>query len=223
MDGDNLISLSEKQELRFLELVEKEPVMSQRHIASSMNIAIGLANALVKRVARKGYIKIQEIPAKRYGYYLTPEGFGAKSRLVSKYLSDSLSFFRCAKEDYGSIAQAIREGGSNNVVCCGSGEVLEIARMVFNLYGITILAVVDPRHDEGEIQGLERVRDLDCFSPQILATLGALVMTESSRPQMVYDTICDMRDAAVAAKRCSASLRVLAPPFMKVTQSGAGI
>src|SRR3546814_11880534 len=59
-----------------------------------MGVALGLANALLKRCAAKGLVKIQNAPARRYAYYLTPKGFAEKSRLVAEYLEPSLHFFR---------------------------------------------------------------------------------------------------------------------------------
>src|SRR3546814_4310673 len=57
-------------------------------------------SALLKRCAAKGLVKIQNAPARRYAYYLTPKGFAEKSRLVAEYLETSLHFFRGARSQY---------------------------------------------------------------------------------------------------------------------------
>ena len=54
-------------------------------------ISIGMANALIK-VNKKGFISKKGL-LKRFAYYLTPDGFGEKSRLVKEYLESSLDFF----------------------------------------------------------------------------------------------------------------------------------
>ena len=46
---------------------------------------------LLKNFLKKGIIKVQQAPYKRYVYYLTPEGFSEKSKLVLEYITDSLS------------------------------------------------------------------------------------------------------------------------------------
>ena len=52
--------------------------MTRRSLARELGIALGLANAYLKRCAKKGLIKIAQAPANRYAYYLTPQGFARK-------------------------------------------------------------------------------------------------------------------------------------------------
>src|SRR4029079_8667426 len=85
--------------LGLLESVERDGGQSQRRIAAELGIALGLVNAYLKRCVKKGLVKVQDAPARRYAYYLTPQGFAEKSRLTVQYLSDSFSFFRKAKDD----------------------------------------------------------------------------------------------------------------------------
>ena len=49
--------------------------MTQRSMANELGIALGMANAYIKRCIRKGFIKVRQIPSNRYAYYLTPTGF----------------------------------------------------------------------------------------------------------------------------------------------------
>ena len=44
------------RELRLLEEVEIKPEVSQRHLASQLGVALGVANLLVKNLAKKGYM-----------------------------------------------------------------------------------------------------------------------------------------------------------------------
>ncbi len=82
---------------------------SQRHIAAELGIALGLVNAYLKRCIKKGWVKVNQAPARRYAYYLTPQGFTEKSRLTVDYLSSSFPFFRRAKADCADVFAA-REG-----------------------------------------------------------------------------------------------------------------
>ena len=68
--------------LGLLESVERDGAQSQRRIAADLGIALGLVNAYVKRCVRKGLLKVSEAPARRYVYYLTPQGFAEKSKLT---------------------------------------------------------------------------------------------------------------------------------------------
>ena len=85
--------------LGLLESVERDGGTSQRRLAAELGIALGLVNAYLRRCVKKGLVKVAHAPARRYAYYLTPQGFAEKSRLTVEYLSYSFSFFRAARAD----------------------------------------------------------------------------------------------------------------------------
>ena len=84
--------------LEVLSAVERDSRITQRSLSRELGIALGLANAYLKRCAKKGLIKIRQVPLNRYAYYLTPKGFAEKSRLTAEYLAVSFNFFRDARE-----------------------------------------------------------------------------------------------------------------------------
>lgn len=90
---DRNLTVNEQNVLLVLELVEERDKITQRGVAMELEIAVGMANTLIKRLVHKGYIKIKEAPSRRYSYYITPEGFMEKGRLVSKYIANSFKFF----------------------------------------------------------------------------------------------------------------------------------
>src|SRR5262245_61676822 len=86
-DGD--FAANDEILLGVLTAVEHDGNVSQRHISTELGVALGLANAYLRRCVRKGLIKIQQVPRRRYVYYLTPHGFAEKARLTGQYLSAS--------------------------------------------------------------------------------------------------------------------------------------
>src|SRR5450631_1552020 len=93
--------------LGLLQSVERDGGQSQRRLAAELGIALGLVNAYLKRCIKKGLVKVGEAPARRYAYYLTPQGFAEKSRLTVDYLSSSFSFFRRARSDCSELMAEI--------------------------------------------------------------------------------------------------------------------
>ena len=87
----------ERVVLGLLESVEQDGATSQRRLAAELGIAVGLVNAYLNRCIQKGLVKVSQAPARRYAYYLTPQGFVEKSRLSLEYLAYSFRFFRQAK------------------------------------------------------------------------------------------------------------------------------
>jgi len=68
--------------LKILEQVDNGKTPSQRDLAGELNISLGLVNSFIKRLVKKGFVKIRTVPKKRLKYILTPHGAAEKSRLT---------------------------------------------------------------------------------------------------------------------------------------------
>ena len=134
--------------LEILEEIEKHDNLTQRHLAVSLGVALGLANSYMKRCVRKGLIKVHQVPANRYLYYLTPKGFAEKSRLTAKYLSISFNFYRRAGDSLEEIYKACGEKGWNKILFCGVSELAEIASIRAIEHDLTIIGTWDPNSEK---------------------------------------------------------------------------
>src|SRR5260370_23030620 len=128
--------------LGLLSAVERDSAVTQRHLASELGIALGLANAYLKRCAKKGLIKMRQAPLNRYAYYLTPRGFAEKSRLTAEYLTISFDFFRRARHDCAALLEGCAARGWRRVALVGAGELAEIAALGAAEAGLTIVAAI---------------------------------------------------------------------------------
>jgi DNA-binding MarR family transcriptional regulator len=129
--------------LGLLESVERDSAQSQRRLASEFGIAVGLVNAYLKRCVNKGLVKVRQAPARRYAYYLTPQGFAEKSRLTVEYLSYSFSFFRRARADCVVVFETAKQRGWSRIALAGVSDLAEIAAICALESGVVIAAVVD--------------------------------------------------------------------------------
>lgn len=130
--------------LDLLESVERNGTQSQRDLAAEFGVALGLVNAYLKRCVRKGLVKVREVPARRYVYFLTPQGFAEKSRLTLAYLDRSMTFFREARKDFGETLAVARRQGWSRVVLAGASDLAEIAAICGLETHITVAGIVDP-------------------------------------------------------------------------------
>ena len=96
---ENVKNIADKEiTLNLLSNIENKNNITQKSISTKLGIAVGLTNAYIKRCIKKGWLKVQNIPPRRYAYYLTPEGFAKKAQLTADYLSYSFEFFRSSKQ-----------------------------------------------------------------------------------------------------------------------------
>src|SRR5215813_14909457 len=92
-----------ERDLEILTAIGEGRPLSQRALAQRLGVALGLTNLLLKRLARKGSIKIVEFPKKpaarkRLRYLLTPKGIAEKSRLTYEHMSYALNLYRRTRE-----------------------------------------------------------------------------------------------------------------------------
>jgi len=130
--------------LEILDVIDRQKDVSQRHLASHLGVALGLANSYLRRCVRKGLIKVSQAPANRYLYYLTPTGFAEKSRLTAQYLSHSLSFYRKAGESCRAVFDQCERNGWQKLLLCGISDLAEIATLRAMERSITIVGIYDP-------------------------------------------------------------------------------
>jgi DNA-binding MarR family transcriptional regulator len=170
--------------LRILDAVARGGDQSQRAMAGETGVALGLANAYLRRCARKGWIKMREAPARRYLYYITPQGFAEKARLTAEYLSLSFDLFRAARGQCDDIITACGNQALRKIALIGAGDLAEIAALSALGSEVKIVAVVDPKSNQSKLAGLPVVQSLDEIAP-----VDALVVTDITEPQAIYDAL----------------------------------
>lgn len=157
--------------LELLDAVERERAGSQRILASELGIALGLVNAYLRRCVKKGLVKVRGTPARRYVYFLTPQGMAEKSRLTLQYLSTSFEFFRRAKADCLEQFQAAKAAGVQKIALAGRSDLAEIAALCALEQGVAIVAIVQPEAEQDRYLGLPVVRRFaDVAADAVLVT-----------------------------------------------------
>jgi DNA-binding MarR family transcriptional regulator len=189
--------------LGLLSAVEENSAVTQRSVAQELGIALGLANAYLKRCVKKGLIKVKQIPPNRYTYYLTPKGFAEKTRLTGEYLSASFTFFRRARGQCEAIFEGCAEREWRRVALIGAGDLAEIATLCAREYGIELVGIVAPDHAGGRIAGLPVAKSLKPLEP-----FDAVLVTQMQAPQAAVDAL----DGKLAPER------ILVPAMLRVSR-----
>ena len=69
-------------EIKLLDKLLESKNHTQRSISKDLGVALGVANALIKKFMKKGLLKLSSAPVKRYFYYVTTKGFVEKAKLI---------------------------------------------------------------------------------------------------------------------------------------------
>jgi len=178
LDNESRITLG------LLNVVHDNSAASQRSMADDLDIALGLANAYLKRCVKKGLIKVRQAPANRYAYYLTPKGFAEKSRLTAEFLTQSFHLFRRARTESAELFEHCRNRDWRRVALYGAGDLAEIMTLSARDYPVTLTAVVSREPGQMEFAGLPVVADV----PRP-GDVDAIIVCDIGKPQAAYDEV----------------------------------
>lgn len=168
--------------LGVLSAVERDSNVTQRSMSSQLGIALGLANAVLKRCVRKGLIKISTAPLNRYAYYLTPTGFSEKARLTAEYLRISFDLFRNARRQYNDIFTGFAARGLPRIVLVGASELAEAALLSARETPVEIVGLVDAARAGDSYLGLPIVGSLSALAGRF----DAVAICDLRAPQAAY-------------------------------------
>jgi hypothetical protein len=210
VDSDKSVDAFVNQDeilLGVLTAIERNANTSQRLISHEIGVALGLANAYLKRCARKGLIKIQQIPRRRYAYYLTPQGFAEKARLTGEYLSASLTFFRRARTQISEIVSECAGRGWKSIAVAGISDLAEIAILCAQDHGLTYVAVIDSARAGERFHGLPVVS-----GPAQCGNVDCVIVTALDKPEKIF----------LAIEKELGPGRVIAPALLRLNRNGSG-
>jgi DNA-binding MarR family transcriptional regulator len=151
----------ERVVLGLLEFVEQDGATSQRRLAAELWIAVGLVNAYLNRCIQKGLVNVSRAPARRYAYYLTPQGFVEK-------------FFRQAKLECQNASELARVRGFTRIALDGVSDIAEIATICVREDGIEIVAIVDEQSTLERFAGIP----IACNCDTVLDRVHAVIITD---------------------------------------------
>ncbi len=187
--------------LGVLNSVHDNSRVTQRSMAGELGIALGLTNSYLKRCIKKGLIKVQQAPANRYAYYLTPQGLSEKSRLAREFLVKGFLFFRIAREQCSEIFSNCARQGLHRIALHGLTDLAEIAVLCAKDHDIELVCIIDPGSQLKTYLGIP-------IFPEIpdVASFDAIVVTDLGNPQREFDALSEAFEADL----------IFAPAILKV-------
>jgi DNA-binding MarR family transcriptional regulator len=186
--GGFALPRAERLRLEILGAIAEDRGATQRRLSARLGIALGLTNALVRRLARKGYIKITHVSPRRVRYLVTPKGILEKSRLTYFYIEFSIRYYRDLRARIQALFGALVEAGVRRILLYGAGEVAEIALVCMHGTSLELVAIVDERGAGQTILG-RRVDGLERLGS---APVDAVVVTAPVPPERLAERLAGL-------------------------------
>jgi DNA-binding MarR family transcriptional regulator len=140
---------SQARDLEILTAVDEGGTLTQRALAERLGVALGLTNLYLKRLSRKGYLKIVEFPRKpatrkRLRYLLTAKGIAEKTRLTYEHMSYALRLYRRTRETLRATLAELTPAGAKRIALYGTGDAAELAYLTLREFGLEPVSVFAP-------------------------------------------------------------------------------
>lgn len=177
----------DKDSLRILKILDElshASRITQRELSKRVGVALGLTNLYIRRLVRKGYLKVSSIERNRLKYLLTPRGVAEKAALTVQYMQNSLNYYRAVRRTTRNAFQTLLREGCKSVVLFGAGEVTEIAYLSLREADLHLVAIVDER-GEGEnlcghkVLSPKALKDLEFDRLVVIALDGSEELAQS--------------------------------------------
>ena len=152
--------------LKILEAIDGQESPSQRDMAQSLNVSLGLVNSFVRRLAKKGYFKVTHLPRNRIHYILTPKGAAEKSRLTYTYIQLSLHFYKDTRRKFRDLFKNLECQGLKKIAFFGAGDMAEIGCLSIQETSLELVAIADPNRK------IDKCLDMPIILPEALHRYG---------------------------------------------------
>lgn len=128
-----------EHELRILEQVERDPDVTQADLAARLGVAVGSVNWYLKRLIKKGYIKVRQMQRRRLRYLITPQGVAEKARLTASFMQFSMRLYRETREAAKRHLTEVRQAGYGKVHVEGDNDLAEVCYLTCLEQGIRVV------------------------------------------------------------------------------------
>jgi EPS-associated MarR family transcriptional regulator len=107
--------LSDEYRYKILKLLEKDPALSQRELASALGVSLGKVNFCIRALIEKGLLKARNFRNNKnksaYMYYLTPTGFEEKARVTVRFLRRKMDEYETLTQEIERLRNEVVEPG----------------------------------------------------------------------------------------------------------------
>ena len=104
--------LQEDTNYRVLRLLQDNPDLTQREIASQLGISVGGANYCLKALMQKGWVKMQNFARAKnkfgYVYVLTPSGLTEKAAMTKAFLQRKLEEHAALSNEIEALLEEVK-------------------------------------------------------------------------------------------------------------------
>lgn len=104
---------TQETHLKVMRLIEANPELTQRGLATELGISLGKANYCLKALINKGLVKANNFKnsanKRAYLYILTPKGIETKTRISVRFLQRKIEEYEALKQEIEKLKSELKD------------------------------------------------------------------------------------------------------------------
>jgi len=134
-----------EKEWQILSYIQRQENATQRDIARETGIGLGHVNLLLKKMAKKGFVKIERLNARSLRYILTPRGLKEKTERTYSYIKRSYQQINRVSVAVNELVKKAEAQNAGSLYLFGPfDEVCEIIKLALQQQGKVQYVCVGP-------------------------------------------------------------------------------
>lgn len=133
---------SAETEIDVLEAIHQSTgPLRQRDIAQAIGLSLGMTNAVLKRLAKKGWLSVRKVNSRNIQYVVSPKGMEEIAGRSYRYLRRTISNIVRYKEAIEKLVREAKERGCTEVVLVGESDLEFIVEHACLSHGVRMRTV----------------------------------------------------------------------------------
>ncbi|MDR0389257.1 MAG: transcriptional regulator [Spirochaetaceae bacterium] len=155
--------------------------LRQRDLAHIAGTSLGMTNAILKRLAQKGWIVIKRLNSRNIQYVVTFEGINELVRRSYRYIKRTIKNVVFYKDRIDQVISSAKAGNLDTVLLVGQSDLDFIVEHSCDRHGIKLHRVAGPAPDEKNrdtVNGQLTVYAEDIMTSQVSGEQNALFLSK---------------------------------------------
>jgi len=139
--------LETESHLQVLSYLSRGAETSQRQIADGTGLSLAMVNVILKKMVKKGLVKLEKVNGKTLRYILTPQGMTEKTHLAYRYMQKSYRQIIVLQRALQEIVAARTQGAAclHLVLYGPNDEIQEILKLAAHELKLNYTCLTKPQ------------------------------------------------------------------------------
>ena len=138
---------NQEKELKLLQTIHKNSHIKQRDLARIIGVSLGMTNAIIKRLVKKGLLKIKKINNRKIMYAVSVEGMDAIMRRSYLYIKRTIKNVVYYKDAIYELIEEIKKRGFKRIALVGKSDLDFIIEHCCHKFKMTYIKSEDDYKD----------------------------------------------------------------------------